>query len=162
PPPEARDLLGLRSLGGEGIRLRAAAGKQEHRRRDSERTFRQCSSRLPRPCVPKTEWTFEPLQLPPMLLAAVLYALRACTLRRRPRPPCGPRAAARVVLRRGRDRLGGPVLAPPRAALVRRRTAGALPRGDVVLLARALVRVPLVGSSVLHAVRARTSHLGLL
>jgi len=37
--------------------------------------------------VPKTEWTFEPLQLAPMLLAAVLYALRARTLRRRGRAP---------------------------------------------------------------------------
>jgi putative membrane protein len=36
--------------------------------------------------VPKTEWTFEPLQLAPMLLAAALYAARARTLRRRGRP----------------------------------------------------------------------------
>jgi putative membrane protein len=36
--------------------------------------------------VPKTEWSFEPLQLAPILVAAVLYAARALKLRRRGRP----------------------------------------------------------------------------
>jgi putative membrane protein len=37
--------------------------------------------------VQKTEWTLEPLQLTPMLVAAVLYAVRVRTLHRRGRTP---------------------------------------------------------------------------
>lgn len=37
--------------------------------------------------MPKTEWTFEPLQLAPMLAAAVLYRVRFRTLRRRGSAP---------------------------------------------------------------------------